>query len=294
MPGVAATPVPVIAGLSDVANRYDGFVLDLWGVLHDGVKTYPGALDCLHEMKRSGKRVAILSNAPRRAAAVAARCAELGITTELYRVLHSSGEDTWYHLRHRPNRWYAALGRRGFAIAPARDRGLFEELDITLVDDLAAAEFVVLTGASRGSDRVADFESVLSQARELDLPLICANPDLEVVRDGEREICAGAIAARYQALGGFVRYHGKPDPSVYEACLSGLGIADRSRILAVGDSLRTDIAGANAAGLDSVFVIGGIHQEELSSAPAAETGAIARAFERAGQWPTFATASFVW
>jgi HAD superfamily hydrolase (TIGR01459 family) len=294
MPGAAAKTVPVIAGLSDVADRYDGFVLDLWGVLHDGVKTYPGALDCLHELKRRDKRVAILSNAPRRAAAVAARCGELGITPELYRVLHSSGEDTWYHLKNRPNRWYAALGRRGFAIAPARDRGLFEGLDITLVEDLAAGEFVVLTGASRGNEQVADFESVLNQARQFDLPLICANPDLEVVRDGVREICAGAIAARYQSLGGFVRYHGKPDPSVYEVCLSGLGITDRSRVLAVGDSLRTDIAGANAAGLDSVFVIGGIHQEELSGTAASDTGGIARAFVRAGQWPSFAMASFVW
>jgi HAD superfamily hydrolase (TIGR01459 family) len=197
-------------------------------------------------------------------------------------------------LKHRPDRWYAALGRRCFAIAPARDRGLFEGLDIALVDDLAGAEFVVLTGASRGNEQVADFESVLSQARELDLPLICANPDLEVVRDGLREICAGAIAARYQELGGLVRYHGKPDPSVYETCLSGLGITDRSRVLAVGDSLRTDIAGANAVGLDSVFVIGGIHQEELSGAAASDTGGIARAFERARQWPTYAMASFIW
>jgi HAD superfamily hydrolase (TIGR01459 family) len=209
-------------------------------------------------------------------------------------VLHSSGEDTWSHLRRRPDGWYEALGRRAYAIAPARDRGLFEDLDIALVDEIAEAEFVILTGVSRGDERVADFEAILRQARQLDLPLICANPDLEVVRDGVREICAGAIAARYQELGGFVRYHGKPDPSVYRVCLKGLGVADRSRILAVGDSLRTDIAGANAAGLDSLFVIGGIHQEELSGAAGSDPGGIAPAFERAGQWPTFAMASFVW
>lgn len=286
--------VPVITGLSAIADRYDGFILDLWGVLHDGVKSYPGALDCLHELKRLGKRVAILSNAPRRAAAVGDRCAELGITPDLYRVLYSSGEDTWSHLKHRPDAWYERLGRRAYVIAPIRDHGLFLDLDIAPVEDLAAAEFILLTGTARGDERTADFESILRHGCQLRLPMICANPDLEVARDGAREICAGAIAARYQALGGYVRYHGKPDPSVYQVCLQGLDARDRGRILAVGDSLRTDIAGANGCGLDSAFIIGGIHGEELSDGTGSGWSRLVDAFERAGQRPTFAMASFVW
>ncbi|MGH6932616.1 MAG: TIGR01459 family HAD-type hydrolase [Dongiaceae bacterium] len=290
----ASTDVQLISGLSEVAEPYDGFILDLWGVLHDGVKTYPGALACLHELRRLDKRVAILSNAPRRSAAVAERCAELGITPDLYRVLHSSGEDAWRHLDRRPDSWYAALGRRAYAIAPARDHGLFENLDLMLVDDCATADFVVVTGTTRGDEQVADFESILRRAVQFNLPMICANPDLEVVRDGVREICAGAIAARYQALGGFVRYHGKPDPAVYQACLNGLDHLDKARVLAIGDSLRTDIAGAVGSGLDSLFVIGGIHGAELVGPNGPDANGLAAAFGRAGQWPTYAMASFVW
>jgi HAD superfamily hydrolase (TIGR01459 family) len=294
MTAIGRRSAVMIAGVSEVADRYDGFILDLWGVLYDGVGTYPGALPCLRELRQRGKRVAILSNAPRRTTAVIARCAELGITPELYDLLHSSGEDAWNHLRHRRDPWYARLGRRALALAPARDRGLFDDLDLMLVDDPAMADFMIVTGVARGDEKVEMFEVLLSRSKEIGLPMICANPDLEVVRNGVREICAGAIAARYEAIGGLVRYHGKPDPAVYRVCLERLAVSDGSRVLAIGDSLRTDVAGANASGLDSLFVIGGIHAEELAAAGEPGSAGLAGAFERAGQMPNYAIPSFVW
>ncbi len=255
--------IPLITGLSDIAQRYDGFVVDLWGVMHDGVTAFPDALDCLAELRVRGKGVAILSNAPRRAAPVMARNRELGILPLHFDVLMSSGEDTWRHLKERPDAWYRALGRRCYHFGPARDNGLREDLDYDFVTEVAEADFVLNTGAYDPDDRVEDFADFLAAARARGLPMICANPDLEVVRGGKREICAGAIAQRYEELGGEVRYHGKPLPEVYRICFELLGVTDLERNLVIGDSLRTDIAGAKAAGVDALFVTGGIYAEEL-------------------------------
>ncbi len=264
----AAAPAPIHDGMAALADRYDGFILDLWGVLHDGVAAFPHAIDCLEELKARGKKLLVLSNAPRRAAGVVERNIELGLVPELYDALHSSGEETWQHLKERPDAWYRDLGRRGFHLGPARDLGIREGLEVDFVEDLAEADFILNTGTGRPEDRVADFEDLLQAARSHGLPMVCANPDLVVMRGSAMEICAGAIAARYEALGAEVRYHGKPHADVYRRAFALLGLEDRSRIAGVGDSFRTDIAGARAAGIDGIFVAGGIHIEEL--APDAE------------------------
>ncbi len=257
----------LLTGLSEIAAGYDGFILDLWGVLHDGSKPYPGAIEALTELRAAGKRIAVLSNAPRRAALVAGRMSEIGIPPTLYDYVHSSGEEAWQHLKRRDDPFYAALGRACYHIGPARDDNMLEGIDLERVAAIAEAEFILNTGPSWGwEETVADYEDLLASARARDLPMVCANPDLVVIHEGRPAICAGALAQRYEALGGRVRWHGKPFPSVYATCFARLGIADRRRILAIGDSLRTDIAGANAAGIDSLLVAGGIHSEEFGVA----------------------------
>ena len=123
------------------------------------------------------------------------------------------------------------------------------------------------TGPAGWDDRIEDYAAVLEPSLMRDLPMICANPDLVVMHGAKLALCAGALAQWYEDKGGKVRWHGKPYRSVYDSCLALLGVADRSRILAVGDSLRTDIAGADAAGLDSLFVLGGIHATEFGIPP---------------------------
>lgn len=259
--------VPLVSGLAALAPRYDGFIVDLWGVLHDGVAAFPAALDCLERLRAAGKPVSILSNAPRRAAPVVARNRELGILPAHFDAVMSSGEDTWRHLEARPDDWYRSLGPRCYHLGPPRDHGLREGLGYDFVEDLEEADFVLLTGADGPEDRVEDFEAPLQQARARSLPMVCANPDLEVIRGGQREICAGAIAARYEAIGGEVRYHGKPLPGVFRICFDMIGVEDPGRALMIGDSLRTDVAGAAAAGADALFVTGGIYAERLGVAP---------------------------
>jgi HAD superfamily hydrolase (TIGR01459 family) len=253
----------LLQGLGEIAEGYDGFILDLWGVLHDGTAPFPGVIDALGRLKAAGKRLAVLSNAPRRAALVEARMNEIGLKRGLYDHVHSSGEETWQHLLRRDDPFYAALGQRCYHMGPARDDNMLEGIGLERVTDIASAEFILNTGPSDWDETVAQHEPLLRAARARDLPMVCANPDLVVVHQGRRAICAGAVAQRYEALGGRVRWHGKPFRPVYETCFAALGISDRRRIIAVGDSLRTDIAGANAAGIDSVLVTGGIHAEEF-------------------------------
>lgn len=257
----------LLSGLHAVAAAYDGFILDLWGVLHDGATPYPGAVDCLKHLAAAGKRVVLLSNAPRRVAEVVKRLTEIGFAPDLYHGVMSSGEDAWRHLKRREDPFHAALGRRCYHLGPERDAGMLTGLDIEPAATPAEADFILNTGPWGWHERVEDYEERLRDAAARGLPMICANPDLVVHHAGRLEICAGTLARRYEELGGAVRWHGKPFASIYAPCFAMLEVADRRRILAVGDSLRTDIAGANAVGIDSVLIAGGIHGEELGHRP---------------------------
>jgi HAD superfamily hydrolase (TIGR01459 family) len=250
--------------LGELALRYDGFILDLWGVIHDGVAPLPGAVECLAALKDRGKQIVLLSNAPRRSDDVVARLTRIGVPP-LYDHVMSSGEETWQHLFRRDDPFYARLGRRCLHIGSERDTGIREGLALEFVDRVTEAELILNTGPAGWDDRLEDYDPVLQPARDRDLPMVCANPDLVVLFQGRLALCAGALARRYEELGGRVRWHGKPYPSVYDACLGLLGIADRGRILAIGDSLRTDIAGAAASGLDSLLIAGGVHAEEFGA-----------------------------
>jgi HAD superfamily hydrolase (TIGR01459 family) len=253
----------LVPGIGALAPRYDGFILDLWGVVHDGVAPMPGALECLRSLIEAGKRVVLLSNAPRRAGDVVERIDRIGVPAGLYHNVMSSGEEAWQHLFRRDDSFYAALGRRCVHIGSERDTGIREGLGLELVETAEEAEFILNTGPAGWDDRIEDYRSLLQRALQRGLPMVCANPDLVVMHGGRLALCAGALAQWYEDRGGRVRWHGKPFRSVYETCFGLLGIDDLSRILAIGDSLRTDIAGAAGAGIDSVLIVGGIHADEF-------------------------------
>ncbi len=274
-----------------LADEHDGFILDLWGVIHDGVQTYAGAVDCLTRLRAAGRRVVFLSNAPRRAKPVGDGLRAMGVADDLYDGVVTSGEIVHAMLRDRPDPWWRALGNQLYHIGPERDRTVFADLSLEEVSDPANASFVLNTGPDDLANPAdpAAFDDVLQACCHAGLPMICANPDLEVIRGGARVVCAGTLAQRYGRMGGDVCAVGKPDPAIYGSVLDLLGLA-RHRVLAVGDSLRTDIAGATAARIASAWVLGGIHEEHLGeSRERIEAEAAA-----AGLSPVAALPRFVW
>ncbi|MDT7950354.1 MAG: TIGR01459 family HAD-type hydrolase [Acetobacteraceae bacterium] len=274
-----------------IAADYDGFICDLWGVIHDGVNPLPDAPECLRHIEAAGKRVVLLTNAPRRADAIIRQLREMGIGDSLYDGVMSSGEAAHIMLRDRPDDWYRAIGTRMFFIGPDRDRAVVAGLDITAVDDPADATFILNAGPDNLADpsSASEWDPVLARCAEHRLPMICANPDLEVIRGGVRVLCAGTLALRYLEMGGDARLLGKPDPAIYGPVLDILAMP-KSRVLAVGDALRTDIAGAAATGLDSCWVLGGLHGEVLSG----DRTAIEAAASAAGLAPVATLPTFVW
>jgi HAD superfamily hydrolase (TIGR01459 family) len=278
-------------GFAPLAAEYDGFILDLWGVIHDGVRPYPGAVECLTRIRDAGKRAVLLSNAPRRAHVAQEGMRVMGIADDLYHGILTSGEATHLLLRDRPDIWARELGERMFHLGPPRDRNVFETLALNVVEHPRQASFVLNTGPSDTGNPtdIADWEETLAACRAAGLPMLCANPDLEVLRGGTRVICAGALTKRYEALGGQARWIGKPDPAIYAPVLGMLGLP-KQRVLAVGDALRTDIAGAAGAGIAACWVLGGIHFAELGGDPAR----IDAAARHAGLAPVACLPRFVW
>lgn len=288
------TPRP-IGGLSEVAGRFDGFILDLWGVIHDGQQAYPPAPATLRALRDAGKKTLLLSNAPRRAHALVASMTAMGIDRDTYGEVLSSGEATRLALISRDDPFFAALGMRAYHLGPERDRSVFEGTGLEIVD-MDAATCVVNTGPVDLDDPVEVYDPVIAAARRRDLPMVCANPDLVVIRAGKPVVCAGAIAARYEAIGGRVAYRGKPDPAVYDVAVRQLGVADRTRIAVVGDALETDIKGADAAGLAAIWCTGGIHAAALGvryGEPADPVRAVALAAAE-GYAPAYIIPGFFW
>lgn len=288
--------IPILLpGFRAIATQYDAFILDLWGVIHDGANAFPHSAETLRHLRAAGRKTILLSNAPRRAHVLVAQMEGFGIPRDLYDAVMSSGEAVRTALIDRTDPFFAALGSRCYHLGPERDRSVFEGVEVTIVDALADADFIVNTGPLSFDDAVEDYEDVLQAAIKRDLPMVCANPDHVVIRAGKRIVCAGAIAARYADLGGAVAQRGKPDAAIYRLCAETLGVSPW-RIAVVGDALETDVAGATAAGMTSIWVTGGIHAAELEGGygKPADPLLIGRAAQAHGLSPTAALPGFIW
>jgi HAD superfamily hydrolase (TIGR01459 family) len=256
-------------GLSTLLDQYDVFFFDLWGVTHNGKVPFPGALDSFKNLKKEGKAVFLLSNAPRMPEPAIAKLTEMGIDRDYYHDLYTSGYECHLHLKNRPNNFYQNLGHKLYHVGPERDRNLFTPLrEYTPVSKIEEADFLLVTGTDVWDRTLESYQDELNQALKHNLPLVCANPDKRVMHGEDTVICSGAIASKYKDMGGTVCLHGKPDPIVYQVLHSITNETldkniDKSRILMIGDSLATDIAGANAYGIDSLMVLSGIHGSHL-------------------------------
>lgn len=252
-----------LQGLSEVLENFDALILDLWGLIHDGVTAYPGVIKTFEGLRDNGVRTILLSNAPRRSHLLVEGMANMGIGRDLYDDIFSSGEATNIELISRQDPFFQSLGRQVYHIGPDRDISVLDGTNTEKNQCIKKADFILNTGPVLLAHGVTDYKEVLFEALQLKLPMVCANPDEVVVRGGKRVICAGALARYYEELGGTVVYRGKPDPAIYKLAIDRLGMKDPSRVAVVGDSLATDVAGANAANLKSIWCTGGIHGDAL-------------------------------
>jgi HAD superfamily hydrolase (TIGR01459 family) len=285
-----------LSGFAPLAGRYNGFILDLWGVIHDGVNAFPHAIETLKRLRAAGKRTLLLSNVPRPNGAVQAMMRRMGIDDALYTGILTSGEAVRRALQNPPDLWWTELGTCVFHLGPARDRPVLDGLALAIANTPADASFVLNTGPDdhRNPSDMAEFEAVLAECARHRLKMVCANPDLEVIRGGVRVLCAGALAVRYQQLGGDVRSLGKPNPAIYQPAIEQLGLPP-DQVLAVGDSLRTDIAGAAGVDLAACWVLEGLHGSELSNGPGTfDTAKAELAARAAGVTPVATLPRFVW
>lgn len=248
---------PMLQGLG--IAPYDGFILDLWGVVHDGVAPFPAAIDALLQIKKTGKKAWLLSNAPRRVSVIAQRLSDMGISPHLYDGLMTSGEASHLALS---SSLLQKWGRKCFHMGAAKDNSILVGLDVDVVQNITDADFILNSAAVDAAEGVAQYESLLATAAKLGIPMLCANPDM-IVHVGERLLfCAGTTADMYERMDGSVTYFGKPHRDVYSRVLENM--QGTKRILAVGDSMVTDIRGAVGAGIDSALVVSGIHREEYA------------------------------
>jgi HAD superfamily hydrolase (TIGR01459 family) len=258
----------MMESVAELAESHDGYVLDIWGVIHDGQQPYPGVPEALAEMRARGKRIVLLSNAPRRAWTVEKQLVGMGLDKGLWDGIVTSGEVSWTLLRDRTHPWFAKLGRRAFHLGPERDLSVVEDLGISLVSTPAEAEWLLNTGPDplTGARSADPYQPLLEDCARHKLPMLCVNPDRAVMVGGERLICAGAFADRYLELGGDVMEIGKPDAMVYETVLATLGVP-ASRVVAIGDTPHTDLLGARNAGIDAVWAMTGLAADNLGPDP---------------------------
>lgn len=254
---IGTETIPVIDSIAPLGRGYAAWLVDIWGVMHNGMRAFPPAVEATLRYREQGGIVVLLSNSPRPSEPLQRQLTSLGVSEQSYDATVSSGDLTRHELaKHQ--------GARVFHLGPERDLPIFKDLDLTRVD-AKDAELVVCTGLFNDeTETPEDYEGLLRELAGRKLPMLCANPDHLVERGHSLVYCAGALAQIYEEDGGKVIYAGKPYRPIYElaeetvAGLAGRKVA-RSEILAIGDGIRTDMAGAADYGLDAVFVASGLH-----------------------------------
>ncbi|WP_029086253.1 TIGR01459 family HAD-type hydrolase [Brevundimonas aveniformis] len=275
-----------LTGLSEIADRYDVVLCDVWGVVHDGKVPFAASVEALRRFSEQGGVVVLISNSPRPRESFVVQLDDIGVDRKAWAAVVTSGDATRAELAKR------APGP-AWRVGPERDAGIYDGTGVELTDDLSEAAFISCTGLFDDDvDQPEDYRDGFSDCARRGLEMVCANPDKVVHRGKDLIWCAGALADVYAAVGGTVVMAGKPFSPIYELALREAGrlrtgALDKSRVLAIGDGLPTDVLGANRQGLDCLFVAGGIHGADvvdaagrldplLAEARLAQSGATAR------------------
>ncbi len=286
-----ATP-PFVTGLAELAPDYRALLCDVWGVVHDGMRAHPAAVDALIRYRAGGGTVLLITNAPRPKAGVVGVLDSFGVPREAYDDILTSGDAARGVLAAQPQ-------ARVFHLGPERDLGIYDGLPLTFVDD-QSCDIICCTGLfNDDTETPDDYQARLADWRARGVPMLCANPDVVVERGGRLVWCAGALAERYRALGGEAMMVGKPHRRVYEAALEriagivGKAVAPQS-VLAIGDAIETDVCGAVEQGIDVLFVTGGIHAADFGARDAPDLGKVHANLAAAGLGARAVVARLSW
>jgi HAD superfamily hydrolase (TIGR01459 family) len=282
----------LIERFEPLARDYDVLLCDVWGVVHNGIVVFAAACDALKRFRAAGGTVILVTNAPRPDASVQRILDRLGVPRDAYDAITSSGDVTRSVVESR-------LDERVFHLGPQRDLPIFKGLDVVFAP-MESADYVVCSGLfDDATETPESYRDMLAAMRQRSLFMVCANPDIVVERGDALVYCAGALADAYAELGGEVLYCGKPHAPIYEAALGkaaqfrGGEVPALKRVLAIGDSVRTDLKGAAAFGLDCLFVISGIHAEDIGGREA-DIASVNALFATAGVAPKAVMRGLEW
>lgn len=283
--------IPVVNSIKEIGSRYRAWLVDIWGVMHNGHSAFPRAASATRAFRESGGIVVLLSNSPRPSPGVQAQLRQFGVPDDAYDATVTSGDLT----RHELGKY---KGARVYHLGPERDRPIFAGLDVTLTDWQDADLVVCSAPFDDDTETPDDYVDLFRDIAARKLPMICANPDHLVERGQQLIYCAGALASVYEKAGGDVVYAGKPHAPVYDlaletiARLAGSDVR-KDEVLAIGDGINTDIAGAGNFGIDAVFVASALHAPgdggEMLDAPH-----IAELFAQSSRRPLAATHALDW
>jgi HAD superfamily hydrolase (TIGR01459 family) len=283
---------PLIPHFSQLAPDYDALLCDVWGVVHDGLAAFPEPCDALMRMRARGGIVVLITNSPRPSEQVTRQLGRLHVPPETYDAIVSSGDVTRSVIQQRH-------GQSLFHMGPERDNSIFTGLNVRFAP-LESADYVVCSGLDDDDvETPDDYRARLEIMLKRKLFMVCGNPDVVVERGPRLVYCAGAIADLYATMGGEVLYAGKPYRPIYDMALAKVEAAAGRKIaldkvLAVGDSVRTDLKGARTLGVDFLFVTAGIHAEELGGREQPDAAALKATFAAAGEMPKAVMRQLVW
>lgn len=282
----------LIPHFSALAPNYDVFLCDVWGVVHNGVVSFPEACDALMRVRAMGKTVVFITNAPRPGDAVIRQIDQLHVPHEAYDGIVSSGDVTREVIMQRKHQSLHHMG-------PERDHSIFKGLKVDFAP-IESADYVVCSGLDHDeTETPEDYRARLELMLKRKMFMLCGNPDLVVERGDTLVYCAGAIADLYATMGGEVMYAGKPYRPIYEMALAKAEAisgkkADLKRVMAIGDSVRTDLKGGRAFGVDMLFLTAGIHAEEFGGRDTPNVETMNTVFTAAGDMPTAVMKHLVW
>lgn len=245
--------------IKQLAQKYDAFLIDIWGVVHEGINPYPGAIECLHALISLNKSILFLSNAPRPGSVTLHKLLEFGLNATEEMII-TSGDVVREQLLEFKDPIFKDFGKCFYHLGANRNTDILAGITADITLKLEEANFILLTAYIDEGEDLNQYDDFLKKAALLNIPAICANPDKIVIHGNKIRYCAGILAEKYQKMGGTVYFYGKPYLSIYEAAFKRLkekGIYHKNKILMIGDTLETDILGANTATIDSALVLSG-------------------------------------